>query len=59
MFFTKDFILSELQETRELVENTLDALRVPNNITQETEQLTRTLFKLDVIRNAIKNVPIN
>ena len=59
MFFTKDFILSELQETRELVENTLDALRVPNNITQEMEQLTRTLFKLDVLRNAIKNVPIN
>jgi hypothetical protein len=59
MFFTKDFILSELQETRELVENTLDALRVPNNITQETEQLTRTLFKLDVIRNAIKNVQVN
>ena len=59
MFFTKDFILSELQETRELVENTLDALRVPNNITQETEQLTRTLFKLDVIRNSIKNVQIN
>jgi hypothetical protein len=59
MFFTKDFILSELQETRELVENTLDGIRVPNNITQETEQLTRTLFKLDVIRNAIKNVPIN
>jgi len=58
MFFTKDFILSELQETRELVENTLDGLRVPNTSTSETEQLTRTLFKLDVIRNAIKNVPI-
>ena len=59
MFFTKDFILSELQETRELVENTLDGLRVPNNSTLETEQLTRTLFKLDVIRNAIKNVPLD
>jgi len=59
MFFTKDFILSELQETRELVEHTLDGIKVPNNITQETEQLTRTLFKLDVIRNAIKNVRVN
>jgi hypothetical protein len=59
MFFTKDFILSELQETRELVENTLDSIRAPNNVTTETEQLTRTLFKLDVLRNAIKNIPIN
>ena len=56
MFFTKDFILSELQETRELVEKTLDKLRVPSNPTPETERLTRTLFKLDVIRNAINNI---
>ena len=59
MFFTKDFILSEIQETRELVEKALDGLRVPTKPTPETEQLTRILFKLDVLRNAIKNVPIN
>ena len=59
MFFTKAFILSEVQETRELVEKTLDGLRVPTKPTPETEELTRILFKLDVIRNAIKNVPIN
>ena len=59
MFFTKDFILSEVQETRELVEKTLDGLRVPTKPTPETEQLTRILFKLDVVRNAVKNVHTN
>ena len=39
-----------------IVENTLDKLRVPSNPTPETERLTRTLFKLDVIRNAINNI---
>ena len=59
MFFTKDFVLSEVQETRELTEAVLDELRVPNNPTYETDILTRILFKLDVVRNAVKNVHTN
>ena len=59
MFFTKDFVLSEVQETRELTEAVLDELRVPNKPSWETDILTRILFKLDVVRNAVKNVHTN
>ena len=59
MFFTKDFIIDEIKETRELAEAVLDELRVPNKPTYETDILTRILFKLDVVRNAVKNVHTN
>ena len=59
MFFTKDFILGEVQETREMTEAILDQLRIPNKTTYETEILQRILFKLDVVRNAVKNVHTN
>ena len=59
MFFTKDFILGEVQETREMTEAILDEIRIPNNPTYETELLQRILFKLDVVRNAVKNVHTN
>ena len=57
--FTKDFILGEIKEARELVENALDKSRVPNKESYESKQLTRTLFKLDVIRQAVTNVHTN
>ena len=59
MFFTKDFILDEINETRGLTEAVLDELRVPNKPSWETDILTRILFKLDVVRNAVKNVHTN
>tara|TARA_Y100000034_G_C6670335_1_gene294255 strand:+ start:401 stop:580 length:180 start_codon:yes stop_codon:yes gene_type:complete len=59
MFFTKDFILDEVRETRELTEAVLDELRIPNKQTYETDILRRILFKLDVVRNAVKNVHTN
>ena len=59
MFFTKDFILGEVQETREMTEAILDEIRIPNKPTYETELLQRILFKLDVVRNAVKNVHTN
>jgi len=59
MFFTKDFILGEVQETREMTEAILDELRIPNKSTHETDLLQRILFKLDVVRNAVKNVHTN
>ena len=59
MFFTKDFILDEINETRGLTEAVLDELRVPNKPSWETGILTRILFKLDVVRNAVKNVHTN
>ena len=37
MFFTKDFILGEVQETREMTEAILDELRIPNKSTHETD----------------------
>ena len=59
MFFTKDFILGEVQETREMTEAILDELRIPNKSTHETDLLQRILFKLDVVRNAVNNVHTN
>ena len=59
MFFTKDFILGEVQETREMTEAILDELRIPNKSTHETDLLQRIFFKLDVVRNAVKNVHTN
>ena len=59
MFFTKDFILDEINETRGLTEAVLDEFRVPNKPSWETDILTRILFKLDVVRNAVKNVHTN
>tara|TARA_R110002020_G_scaffold362215_1_gene574608 strand:- start:670 stop:849 length:180 start_codon:yes stop_codon:yes gene_type:complete len=59
MFFTKDFILDEITETRGLTEAVLDELRVPNKPSWETDILTRILFKLDVVRQAVKNVHTN
>ena len=55
MFFTKDFVLDELERTRQLVEEVL--IGYTSKI--EAEKLYRTLFKLDVVRNAVKNVHTN
>ena len=59
MFFTKDFILDEVKQTRELTEAVLDQLRLPNQESYETNILTSILFKLDVVRNAVENVHTN
>ena len=55
MFFTKDFVLDELERTRQLVEEVL----IGSTSKIEAEKLYRTLFKLDVVRNAVKNVHTN
>ena len=64
MFFTKEFVVGELLETRELVSQLHDKMineddRGIFEQTNEGETLMKVLFKLDVIRNAVKNVHTN
>jgi len=64
MFFTKEFVVGELIETRELVSQVHDKMYKEDDrgIFEQTEEgktLMKVLFKLDVIRNAVKNVHTN